>query len=242
VLLARALELGIDKAPEIRRRYENLLIAELKERELKPKLEQAAVGPEEVRNAVHQAQRRQPAQVRIAVLQLTANSRASENKRTQLAERLIEAREKALRMPTPEPGFGALAVDYSDDQTTRYTGGDKGWFDVGNTNYSIAPEILAAANSLPKVGDVSEVIRTDRGLYLVRLMDRRAAGPTSLTAQEPAVQQKLLAKERKRIEAEFGASIRSNLRVEVNTPAFAAVQYQTSTSMAQNAAAPQALP
>src|SRR5688500_14291898 len=47
-LIARAIDLGLQENPEIRRRYENLLIAELKERELKPKLEEATVPRDEI--------------------------------------------------------------------------------------------------------------------------------------------------------------------------------------------------
>jgi parvulin-like peptidyl-prolyl isomerase len=243
-MLERALELGLAEQPEVRRRYQNLLLAELKERELQPRLAQAKVSPESLRAAGASVTRLQPAQVRLAVLRFGVSSRTSAEKRTQLAERLAEAREKASRLSPDEAGFGALAVDYSDDQSTRYCGGDLGWFSVGRTNYSVPAEVLSAGQALTRVGEVSEVLRTEDGFFLVRLMERREAGKRSAGESDAVLHHKLLAQERKRIEAEFGAEARSRARVEINTQALAAVQLDFSRPMAhaEAPAHPPALP
>jgi parvulin-like peptidyl-prolyl isomerase len=223
-MLARALELGLAEQADVRRRYENILLAALKERELQPRLARAEVPPELLRAAGASNSQRQPAQVRLAVLRFGITSRTSAAKRGQLAERLAEARAKASRLPPNETGFGAMAVDYSDDQSTRYHGGDLGWFDVGGTNYALPPPVLAAGQALARGGDVSEVLRTEHGLFLVRLMERRDAGRPSVSGSDAVVHHKLLAQEYHRIEAGFAAEARSHVRVELNTQALASVQ------------------
>lgn len=232
-MIGRALELGLAELPEVRRRYHNLLLAELKERELHPQLKQAKVSPESLTAVSASKAKRQPAQVRLAVLRLGINSRTSPEKRARLAERLAEARAKVSHLPQDEAGFGALAVDYSDDQSSRYRGGDHGWFDWGRTNYSLPTPVLLAGHALARVGDISEVLRTDEGFFLVRLMERQEAGQPSFGTSEAVLHHKLLAQERKRIEAEFAAKTRARTRVEINTQALASAKVNQAGSLAR---------
>lgn len=234
-LLARALELGLAEQPDVRRRYHNLLLAELKERELQPRLKQAKVSPEALRAAGASEARRRPAQIRLAVLRLAAPPRTSPEKLTRLAERLAEARERASSLPPHETGFGALAVDYSDDQSTRYRGGEFGWFDVGRTNYSLPAPVLAAGHRLARVGEISDVLHTGDGFFLVRLMELREAGQPANGTSEVALHHSLLAQERKRIEAEFSTEARAHARVEINTQALASVELNLAKPMARAA-------
>ncbi len=240
--LARALELGLADQPEVRRRYENILLAELKERELNPRLAEAKISPETLRAADSGDLRPSPAQVRLAALRISVNARTSPEKRVRFAERLSEARQKALQLPAGELGFGPLAVDYSDDQSTRYRGGDLGWFDLGRTNYSLPPELLAAGQNLVRPGSISEVFPTEHGLFLVRLMERREGGQRSAAGSDPYLHQKLLARERKQIEANFAAEARAHARVQINSQALASLQLDLSQGLAHAETIPPALP
>src|SRR6185369_7445978 len=139
-------------------------------------------------------------------------------------------------------GFGPVAVDYSDDQTTRYRGGDLGWFDLGRTNYSLPPELLAAGQTLARPGAISEVLPTEHGLFLVRLMERREAGQSSAAESDPFLQQKLLARERKRIEADFAAEARAHARVQINSQALASLKLDLSQRLASAESIPPHLP
>ena len=240
-MLTRAIELGLAEQPDVRRRYENILLAELKERELQPRLVEAKVSPESLRSAGASEARRQPAQVRLAVLRFGTNARTTAEKRAQLVARLAEARDKASRLPTDEAGFGPLAADYSDDQSTRYRGGDIGWFDIGRTNYALPAEVLTAGQTLARVGDISEVVHTERGLFLVRLMERREAGQRNVGESDAVLHHKLLAEECKRIEARFIAETRSQVRVEINSKVLASVQLDLSQRMAHAEKTPPAV-
>jgi hypothetical protein len=215
-LVARARQLGLDREPEVQRSYENLLIARLKQLHLRPQLEQISITPEAVRQAGEAERARHPARRRLAILQYAVNQRTSDERRAQLESRLAEARERVRELPPEERGFGVLAVDHSDDQATRYQGGDRGWFDDGRTNYALPGEVLAAAGALNRIGDVSEVVRTDRGLYVIRLMERRAAGETVLSDLEPLIRQRLVAAEQKRLEQRFSDEVRAAAKVTVH--------------------------
>lgn len=69
--------------------------------------------------------------------------------------------------------FAELAKEYSEDQTTREAGGDLGYIVKGESRYG--SEFEDAAFALD-VGKVSDVVRTQQGLHLIKVTDRRTKG------------------------------------------------------------------
>ena len=80
----------------------------------------------------------------------------SDAKKAELRARMEEGLKKASETPVEggrgaaSIGFGAVAVEYSDDQVSRYRGGDIGWLDDGNFSYRWPKEVLAAGYALEK--------------------------------------------------------------------------------------------
>ncbi|MDP4240715.1 MAG: peptidylprolyl isomerase [Bacteroidota bacterium] len=65
--------------------------------------------------------------------------------------------------------FSVLARLYSDDPGSAMKGGELGFFIRG----TMAPEFEAAAFSLKKKGDVSEIIKTSFGYHIIQLIERK---------------------------------------------------------------------
>jgi peptidyl-prolyl cis-trans isomerase SurA len=65
--------------------------------------------------------------------------------------------------------FSSLALIYSDDPGSAAKGGELGLFNRG----TMAPEFEAAAFSLKKKGDVSEIIKTSFGYHIIQLIERK---------------------------------------------------------------------
>lgn len=76
---------------------------------------------------------------------------------------LAQARKKGAN-------FEALAKKYSQDPGTKDKGGDLGWLVHGQT----VPEFDKAAFSLPK-GEVSDLIRTQYGFHIIKVLDKETA-------------------------------------------------------------------
>jgi parvulin-like peptidyl-prolyl isomerase len=127
--------------------------------------------------------------------------KASEAKRAEARARIEEARRLALARPAAVerasgvPGFGALAVDYSDDQTSRYRGGDIGWLDTGGMVARWPKQVLEAAYALEQ-GKTSEVIQTDDGFYLAMKTDSRPGSVVPFVQVEASLRQSLLVRKR----------------------------------------------
>lgn len=81
----------------------------------------------------------------------------------QLAEQLLQ------RIRNGED-FGELAKQYSEDPGTKEKGGD---LDM-KPRYSFVPEFEEAAWKL-KVGEVSEVVKTDFGFHIIKMIERKPA-------------------------------------------------------------------
>ena len=205
-LLQRARATGIEADPEVRREISNLLIGRLMDKELRQKQEDVTVSPGEIKSWYenHKAAYTRPAQTRLAVLKLELDSKATENRKAEVRKRMNEARNRVLADPPrgrgpSNTGFGSLAVDYSDDQASRYRGGDIGWIETGRFPPRWPRDVLEAGLSLP-LGQYSGVIEATGGVYLVTKTDRREAVVTPLADVEAVIRQHLISRKRQDLE------------------------------------------
>jgi parvulin-like peptidyl-prolyl isomerase len=162
-LLAYAREKGLENDPEVRRSHEDLLIAKAREA-----LGAAAEPPlktpsEEELQAAYNARREEfkiPARVRVAMIHT--------KDRTQAEAALAEA----ANLPPGTAHFGAVAVRFSEDQATRYSGGDFGDLVEGKNQGALPDEALAACFALKNAGEISPVTASSDGFRIFKLMDR----------------------------------------------------------------------
>ncbi len=221
---------GLDQDPKVKRSMENLLIAELRQRELEGKIEKIEVSHDEVQAAyeARAASFATPAKTRLAILHLQAGSSASPEKSAETRARLEEARAKALSDPAPggrspaAGGFGPLSVDYSDDQVSRYRGGDAGWFVHGQEPGRWPETVLQAGFALTD-GDVSPVIAAGGDFYLVRKTGEIAAATTPVAEAAPAIRQQLITAKRTALENAYREQNSRAATVELISEALAQV-------------------
>ena len=79
--------------------------------------------------------------------------------------------------------FEELVKKYSDDPTTKDKGGDMGWIVRGQA----MPELEKAAFSVPK-GEVSDVVTTQIGIYVIKVTDKEPAHTKTLAEVMPSIQ------------------------------------------------------
>lgn len=216
LLLGKAEELGLDQVPEIQRARDNLLIGELKRRQLEPKLAAITVTEADIEQyyQAHRDDYSQPPARRLAVLQQQIHPSASGAKRDRVRESLKEARERSLAQLAHESGFGELALRYSDDQASRYRGGDLGWVEVGrNDRWDEA--VVQAGFELVKPGDVSQILETTNRFYLIKLEEIRAGRVTGLAQVATAIRQRVIREKREQVQQDFAQTLRSATPPEI---------------------------
>lgn len=91
----------------------------------------------------------------------------------------------------PGADFGALAREHSQDPGSAKRGGDLGFIEPGRT----AAAFEKAAFALAKPGDVSEVVRTEFGLHIIRLEERQPASRQPFEKVRAAMVQDLINRE-----------------------------------------------
>lgn len=225
-LVERAKQAGLDRETDTRRRMESLLIATLREKELDQQLAKIEVSEQDLAAAyeARQAEFARKGTDRFAILFQAVQPNASETRRTEAKDRLKSALSLADANPASggrgaaAGGFGAVAVDYSEDQITRYRGGDLGWIESDVTASRLPETVLAAGRAL-KSGARSEVLEASDGFYVIMKTDTRPGGVLPLAEVSPRLRQTLLRELRRSCEERFMQEALSLAKVEMNAAA-----------------------
>src|SRR5262245_26912303 len=133
LVLLKAKQAGLEQDPEVRRAIRGVLINKLKERELKPRTEAVEVTADEIRARYEQnrAHYTTAPKARLAIIYLPTDAKMSATRLTEAKARIQEARDTVRQQPPDlTRGFGSVALTYSEDQASRYKGGDIGWIEA----------------------------------------------------------------------------------------------------------------
>jgi peptidyl-prolyl cis-trans isomerase C len=215
-LAAKAMELGLDKDTEVRRMYHNILAGKLRQMNLEPLLSQAEATDEDARHyyEANIGSYVVPPRHRLAMLHLAADRTMSGERRHATRERLEAAREKALA-DRSSAGFGVLAIEYSDDQASRYRGGEIGWIEPGRGNSRWDPAVIDAGAVLTTPGEISPVIEAGNGFYLLKLLETQPGSNVPLERVSTTIRHRLLTEKRREIEKSYLEQTRASLPVRV---------------------------
>lgn len=206
---------GLLDDPLVRWNQQSAVVNEYRARMLTPRLE--AIQPTDADLATwyqqHAEDYRQPQQRRLAILFL----RTSAGKTGSVEEAVAKLQKAADVMASREQarsGFAELAVSYSEDQASRYRGGDIGWFTEGKpTRWPAA--LSEAAFALVDVGAVSAPLVTEAGVYLVMVTEIRLSRIQPLNEVKGKVWQALIEDHKQSVTDEFRASVMTGLSIKV---------------------------
>ncbi len=217
--LARARAAGFDREPDTAAALEQLLVARYREREA-PDVEAPEVREEEIQALydAHPERHVLPPAVRGAVLFLKLSPKAAPEQRAALRTRAGELREQSIAgdAATRE----RLVRENSEDQATRYRGGDTGWLVSGTPGQGWEPAVVEALRSLAEPGDHAPLVETPKGLYLVRLMETRPPATRPLGEVREVLRRQLQREKRELRQAEFRARMLAGLEIRTNRSVF----------------------
>lgn len=117
--------------------------------------------------------------IRVSHLVLSLPPGSDAKKVEETTQRLRSIREQIAK----GLDFAEAAKQYSDDKGSAKLGGDLGYFPPRKNDTD--PFMRAA--SLLKVGEVSDVVRSDFGLHLIKQTERKAGQPTAYEAMKDTV-------------------------------------------------------
>jgi peptidyl-prolyl cis-trans isomerase D len=138
----------------------------------------ATVSDEEIRAAYNQNIDRYKIEDRAHVAHILFKTVGKTDAEVEETRRKAE---EILKKAKAGANFADLAKESSED-TTKEQGGDLGWIVRGQT----VPEFEKAAFSVPK-GAISDVVKTQYGFHIIKVMDREAARTQPLEEVRPAI-------------------------------------------------------
>jgi peptidyl-prolyl cis-trans isomerase C len=172
---------------------DELRVAKLLEAEIAPKI---SVQPNDVTNFYKQnpTEFEQPELVRASHILISAPANADAAART-------SARQKAagvLKRAKGGEDFAALAREFSQDPGSAANGGELGLFTQGDM---VGP-FNDAAFTLP-VGAISDLVETEFGFHIIKVLEKQAARAVPLDEARPAIERHLQDRNRLQHTQEF---------------------------------------
>jgi parvulin-like peptidyl-prolyl isomerase len=150
---------NMEKDPAVQERYNQLLYQALIEKQIGKKVAQIKVTEEDMRNYYKTNPELRTSHILIEIApNATAEQKAQARKR---ATEIYEEVKKSSK------SFEELVAIYTDDATTKRSGGDINW----QSRLTITPEYYDAAYNL-KVGQVHGLVETLFGFHIVKLTGR----------------------------------------------------------------------
>jgi parvulin-like peptidyl-prolyl isomerase len=219
VMVARAREAGFDRDPEMLRLVERLIADRYQEKLAAERLNADPVVTDEQVAAFHRQHQHRyqvPGALRAGVIWIKASPRAEPQKKAEARVRAEAIRLEAAR--SDAAGFSELARKHSDDQATRYNGGDTGWIRDGLDLPDDLTAVREAAEALASPGEVAPLVESADGFRIVRLGDRQAPSVRPLEEVRVAIRHELLQVARQTREDEFFNDLKSGLEVGINRP------------------------
>jgi parvulin-like peptidyl-prolyl isomerase len=178
--------------PETQREVDNLLLVRWRDKQRGAHRAEYAATDEDLRDAYEAdpAAWARPAQVRLAMLYRKVPRSATPEARAEIENALLKAVETyksdadSATDKGRMQGFGSLAVDNTEDQISRYRGGDLGWMEAKASSNRVPAEVLKTGMALKK-GEISELIAAEGGVYVIMKTDEREE--TRVPYEEAAV-------------------------------------------------------
>jgi len=124
---------------------------------------------------------------------------------------------------------------------TRYSGGDGGWMERGKAPPAWPKELADAAFALETAGGIAPLIEAGGSFYVLKLIERQAAGVRPLAEVRERIAYKLKEQQRVANEERFYAEQKAGVNVEINQAALQAVPLPA-PAVAKAPGAPPSLP
>jgi parvulin-like peptidyl-prolyl isomerase len=196
---------------------ERMMVTKLREQQLEPVLSAVEVTDGEIEQYYdrHRDQYTSLAMFRGAMIRFAASDAMAKKKRDLILAKANSVLSLAKTLAPSVRGFGALAVEHSAHQPSRYRGGDIGWFSSGKAG-SVPAEVTNALLGLQHEGELAPLVTAEDGYYLVKLLEKRPARTHALATQSQKIWQTLLHRKREQAEKDWLASLQPAGQVDVN--------------------------
>ncbi len=227
VLAAEAEKQGFRKDPDVQQMIRRIMVQKLVQKRFADNGEAGAVPDADVQKFYdeHATEYHRPKRVRAAAVAFLAAAGTPERaKKAALAKKALAGLQAAEKDPKAAPmAFTKLVAEASEDTATKATGGDLGLKTQEELEKATSKELAAAAFGL-KQGEVSGVVETPTGLYILKATLVQDAVDRTLEQVKPQIVSRLGREKKAKEFDEWLKKLQADAKVTIDEKALDAVQ------------------
>ena len=219
VMFDDAVRKGIDQDEAVQKMYRKATIDKYLELELNQKLKALTVSEREIQQHFNNNKQRyeKPARKRAAIIHKKLPAEVSDEVKQELIDELLSVKTQVAELDAKTLHFGELALSHSDDRNSKYQGGVIGWFvEHPQRAYKWDRTVIETLFALPEAGAVSEVLETDDGLFLVRLVAAEQVEEKTLNQVSSGIRQQLLKAKQDALKQQFITQLIEAADIDIN--------------------------
>lgn len=226
VMYMQAKAQGLDQEPSIDNMLKKAVVDKFLEHNLNKQIDSIRVSEDDVRQHFESNQMtyNKPARRRAAMIfterKTSDTAETWANKKSLMEEVLAQSK----NLSTDITHFGDLAKTYSEDKSSKYQGGVIGWLiQHPSRQYKWDDAVVESLFSMSEVGEISPVIESEKGLYLVRLVASENIKEKSFEQVKSGIKNQLLQSKRKQVRLAFMQEIQQQADVQIDMKMLAAI-------------------
>jgi hypothetical protein len=231
ILALQAKKEGYDKDPEIVDTLKKLMVKKYWQKKISKAFDQIEISDTDVRQYYEKnLQKYSVPQMRSAsIIYFRQKANASENEMNKLHKKARAVIDELAESNTQEL-FRQLARTNSDEISNRRQGGDMGWIAKGSNHYKWNSEIIDTVFSLKSVGEISSVIQTQKGLYIVRFTGIKEKNVQPLDQVAKNIEQLLMEQKKRETENHLLETIKNDYLISINDQLLKSIKLKSEKS------------
>ena len=218
-LAQEAMKLGLHKDAKIIEQLKSELANATIKSEFDGKMKDSLVTDEDVKKYYeeHIDQYKRPETVRVSMMFFEKGARAK-------AEAILR---QAKKEANDRRSFTKLAKEHSMDSETNLMGGDLNYMTSEELAQKYGEPFAKAAFELQNTNDISPLVETEKGFYILTLRGKRQAIDRPLDKVESSIKSRLYYSKRTEALDKWVEEVKTRLKVKVNDEALGAIKVDT---------------
>jgi peptidyl-prolyl cis-trans isomerase C len=214
LLSQEARRLQLDKKEEVAKRIkeiaDNLIIQELIKQEVIDKIKVNEADLEKYYKE-HKQEFIEPEKVKVNIIQFKLKDNATPDEKKAQKKKA----ELALKRLKKGDDFEKVAKEVSEDERTKNSGGNTGFFSKGKRMNTYGEKVEEKAFAL-KTGQISDIIEEKNGDYIIKVGEKKPQKEETFQEAKPKIERRMQQEDQRKAYDTYLESLKSRYPVKIN--------------------------
>jgi len=225
LLAAEARSRGLQNEPEVVDAAKKMMVQKLIQKEFDEKKYTPTDAEIAEYYEKHKTDYVKPETTRLSDIFIASAKDAPDRAKKKKQAEEVLSKAKANK-PTDSAAFIALVRQYSEDPKTKPVDGDMRFLTETDMTAQFSPQIASAGAGLKQLGDLSPVVETDKGFYILRFQGRQAAINHGLDQVKTQIQSRISFDKRQQKFNQFVENLKTTGKYKLDEAALAKVEVE----------------